>query len=148
MCLILETWRYLFQLKNYLNGYIQCPTVLCMQSTTCWLHLVTIMTADNGLSTLRLRQNGCHFTDDIFKCIFVNENVWILLKISLKFVLKVPVDNISALVQIMAWRRSGDKPLSQPMMVNLLTHIFITWPQWVNERVQTLWYCFMIFVCS
>ena len=59
------------------------------------------------LNTLRLRQNECHFADDIFKCIFVNENVWIPVKISLKYVPKGPINNIPALVQIMAWRRSG-----------------------------------------
>ena len=37
-------------------------------------------------NTLRSRQNGCHFADDIFKGIFLNENVQILLKISLWFV--------------------------------------------------------------
>ena len=36
-------------------------------------------------NTLRQRQNGRHFADEIFKCIFLNENVWISLKISLKF---------------------------------------------------------------
>ena len=35
-------------------------------------------------------------------------------------------------VQIMAWRRPGDKPLSEPMMVSLTTHICVTRPQWVN----------------
>ena len=67
-------------------------------------------------NSLRPRQNGCHFPDDIFKCIFLNEHVWISIKISLKFVPKGPINNIPALVQIMAWRRSGDKPLSEPMM--------------------------------
>ena len=81
--------------------------------------------------TLRPRQNGRHIADDIFNCIFLNENVWILIKISLKFVPKDPMNNIPALVQIMAWRRPGDKPLSAPMMVNLLTHICVTRPQWV-----------------
>ena len=38
------------------------------------------------------------FADDIFKCIFLNENVWISIKISLKFVPKGPIDNILALV--------------------------------------------------
>ena len=38
------------------------------------------------------------FPDDIFKCIFLNENVWIVIKISLKFVLKGPMNNIPALV--------------------------------------------------
>ena len=53
--------------------------------------------------------------------------------ISLKFVPKGPINNNPALVQIMAWRRSGDKPLSEPMMVSLLTHICVTRPQWVNS---------------
>ena len=83
--------------------------------------------------TLRPRQNGRHFADDIFKWIFLNENVWILLKISLKFVPQGPINNIQALVQIMAWRRPGDKPLSGPMMVKLPTHICVTRPQWVMQ---------------
>ena len=56
------------------------------------------------------------FADDIFKCIFLNEKVWISIKISLKFVPKGPINNIPTLVQIMAWRRPGDKPLSEPKM--------------------------------
>ena len=47
----------------------------------------------NGLNTLRLRQDVCHFTDDIFKCIFVNEIFCILIRISLKFVPRHPIDN-------------------------------------------------------
>ena len=81
--------------------------------------------------TLRPRRNEQHFADDISKRIFFNENVWISIKISLKFVPKGPINNIPALVQIMAWRRSGDKPLSEPMMVSLPTHICVTRPQWV-----------------
>ena len=73
--------------------------------------------------TLRLRQNGCHFPDDIVKCIFLNENVWFLIKFSLKFVPNGPTNNIPALFQIMGWRRSGDKPLSESMVISLLTHI-------------------------
>ena len=66
--------------------------------------------------------------------IFVNENIWIPIKISLKFVPKGSINNIPALVQIMAWRCPGDMPLSEPMMVNLPTQICITRPQWVNLR--------------
>ena len=84
------------------------------------------------VNTLRPRQNGPHFPDDIIKCIFLNENARISLKISLKFVPKVRINNIPALVQIMAWRRPGDKPLSEPMIVSLLTHICVTRPQWVK----------------
>ena len=83
-------------------------------------------------NTLRPRQNGRNFANDAFKCIFLNENVRILIRISLKLVPKGPSNNIPALVQIMAWRRSGNKPLSEPMMVSLLTHICVTQPQWVN----------------
>ena len=84
------------------------------------------------INTLRPRHNGRHFADDIFKRIFLNEDILILIKISLKFVPKGSINNIAALVQIMAWRRPGDKPLSEAMMVNLPTHICITRPQWVN----------------
>ena len=86
-------------------------------------------------NALRPRQNGRHFADDIFKWIFLNENVWIPIKISLKFVPQGPINNIPTLVQIMVWRRPGDKPLSGPMMVTLPTHICVTRPQWVNEII-------------
>ena len=81
---------------------------------------------------LRPRQHRRHIADDIFKCIFLNKNLWISLKISLKFVPKVPIINIPTLVQIMAWLRPGDKPLSEPIIVSLLTHICVTWPQLVS----------------
>ena len=84
------------------------------------------------INTLRPRRNGRHFPDDILKCILLNENVWLSNKISLKFVPKGPINNIPALVQIMAWCRPGDKPLSEPMLARLLMHICITRPQWVN----------------
>ena len=81
---------------------------------------------DTAINTLRPRQDGRHYADDILKCIFLNENVWTPIKISLKFVPKSLIDNIPALVQIMAWRRPGDKPLSEPMMVNLhMVYIYI-----------------------
>ena len=60
-------------------------------------------------------QNGRHSTDDIFTCIFMNEKFCILIRISLKIVPKDPTDNDPALVQIMAWCRTGDMPLSEPM---------------------------------
>ena len=88
-------------------------------------------------NTLRPRQKGRHFADDIFKWIFLNENVWISIKIALKFVPRGLISNIPVFVQIMAWRRPGDKPLSEPMMVSLLTHICVTRPQWVNTTFDT-----------
>ena len=100
------------------------------------------------LNSLRPRQNEQHFADDIFKRIFVNENVWISIEISLKFVPKGPINNIPALVQIMAWRRSGDKPLSEPMMVSFPTHICVTRPQWVNINLSSLERCGCDFKCE
>ena len=55
-------------------------------------------------------------TDDIFKCISFNENDWIPIQILLKFVPKGPIDNKRATVQVMAWRRTGGKPLPEPML--------------------------------
>ena len=82
-------------------------------------------------SRLRHRQHGYHFPD-ISKCIFVNKNVLISIKFSLNIVPDGSVNNIPALVQIMAWRRLDDKLLTEPMMVLLLTHICVTRPQCVN----------------
>ena len=63
---------------------------------------------------------------------FFNENVWMSLKISLNFIPKILINNIAVLVQIMAWRWPGEKPLSEPMMARLLMHICVTRPQWVS----------------
>ena len=81
-----------------------------------------------------LRQNGSHFRRHFqmhfleWKCMNFDK------KNPLKFVPKGPINNIPALVQIMAWRRPGDKLLSEPMMVSLLTHICVTWLQWVKRH--------------
>ena len=55
---------------------------------------------------------------DIFNCIFLNENFWIANDISLKYVPSGLIGNTSPLAQIIAWRRIGDKPLSEPTMVS------------------------------
>ena len=52
--------------------------------------------APNRFNTLRPRQKARHFADDILKCIFLNENAQILLKISLKFVPRFQINNIPA----------------------------------------------------
>ena len=82
-----------------------------------------------NINSLRPRQNGRHFADDPLKRIFLNETLTTSIEISLNCVPKGPINNIPALVQIMPWRRRGDKPLSEPMMVSLLTHICVTRPQ-------------------
>ena len=60
--------------------------------------------------------------------------IWkkISIKIALRFVPGGRINNIPPLVQIIAWRRLGDKPSSEHMMVSQLTHICVAYPQWVN----------------
>ena len=77
-----------------------------------------------------------HFPE--WKCMNLNN------KMSLKLVPKGPINNIPALFQIINWCRLGDKPLSEamlgdktssePMIVNLLTLIFVSRPQWVKHK--------------
>ena len=87
-------------------------------------------------NTLRPRQNGRFFSRPHFKMHFLEWKVWISIIISLKFVSKRPINNNTALVQIMAWRRPGDEPLSELMVVSLLTHICVIRPQWVKEGMK------------
>ena len=95
---------------------------------TCWYDGIRSCNSSNEfINTLRPRQNGRYFADDILKCIFLNEDVWIPNTISLKFVPKGPINNIPA----MAWRLDGAKPLSEPM-ISLTMHICVTRPQWVK----------------
>ena len=77
---------------------------------------------------------------------FLNENVYIWLKISLKFVPKFWINNMPALVQIPAWPRPGDKPLSGPIMFSLLTHLCVTRPQRFNwVAPESCWSKLIIF---
>ena len=71
------------------------------------LHVLTHWGPDKMAATL---------ADDIFTCNFFFETVLILIKISLNFVPRCPTENIPELVQIMAWHRIGDKPLSESML--------------------------------
>ena len=57
------------------------------------------------------------FQDPILKWIFLNENIRILINISLKFVATDPINNIPSLFLIVACHLVSTKPLSQPMLV-------------------------------
>ena len=107
---------------------------------TEWRHMASYNLVNIvSVNTLRPRQNGHYFPDDMFKGIFLNENVSILITISVKFVPRCPINNIPALVQIIAWRRPGDEPLSEPIMVSLLSHICVTRPQRFKQPNVTFW---------
>ena len=76
-----------------------------------------------------------------FQWIFFNENVWISIKISLKFVPRGPISNIPVLVQIMAWRWPGDKPLSEPMTVCWRIYASLSLNELFDTEIErwTLW---------
>ena len=127
-------WKYIMHwLSNWLIKTMDTFQVL---STPCWsgvsVGTLCWMYWPTHVNTLRPRQNGRNFPNDIFKCIFLNKNIWISINMSLKFVAKGPINIIPSLVQIIPWHRAGDKPLSEPMVVRLPTHICVTRPHWVQ----------------
>ena len=105
--------KWMFERYVHWRGRLGYVIEWCVEShanhSICMCHGWLYLHRRNTLNTLRPRQNGRHFADDVFKCIFLNENIWISIRMSLKFVPKGPVNNIPSLVQIMAWRRPGDK---------------------------------------
>ena len=89
---------------------------------------------DSTFNTLRPKLKDRNFANYIFKCIFLNENCCIVIAISLKYVLRGPIINMLTMVQIMVWRRRGDKPLSEPKKAQFTEAYMrpITRPKWVN----------------
>ena len=89
----------------------KCPPLTCTALAQCsgqvWNYALANKWHPTHSNTLRQRENGRHFPDDNFKCIFMDGNVKISIKMSLKFVPKAPINNIPALVQIMAWCHPG-----------------------------------------
>ena len=128
------------------NGLTRLQTLIvmssCIHGLTLWESLWVTEDGDIVLANiLRPRQNGQQSAVDSFNCIFLTENCCVLVKISLIFVPKGPVDNNLALVQIMAWLQTDDQPLSEPIISYLLMYMYcisvcmcVTRPQWVNAR--------------
>ena len=63
------------------------------------------------------------FPDDQFKCILLNVFAWISIEIALKF----PINNSTALVQMMAWHQLGDKLVSEPMIAQVTDAYMHLW---------------------
>ena len=90
------TWADLANMRTIHNIDIVCPTLV---QTPARLRFNEVDTSvKKAFNTLRPRHNSRHFPDDMFKCIFLTENVWIPITISVKFVPKGPINNIPALV--------------------------------------------------
>ena len=85
------------------------------------------------MTPLPLDKMAAILADNIFKYIFVNEKFCILIKISLMFVPKGPIDDNPALVQIIARRRIGDKPLSEPMLTHRHTYAALRGDEFNNS---------------
>ena len=98
---------------NSLNGLMSSKYDLWSTFATARLQQISCSIIGNSVLTHLLLNK---MADDIFKYIFVNEKFYILINTSLKFVPKGQINNIPALVQIMAWCQVGDKPLSEPMV--------------------------------
>ena len=88
--------------------------------------------------TLMLRQNGCHFANNIFKLIFLYQNFGVLIQISFRYVPRGSINDKPGLAQIMAWCQRGNKPLSKPLWLYLLTHTCVTRPRWVNQTLISI----------
>ena len=95
-------------LQNY--GYGKYD--LCVQLGLHRYNFSYVVTITQYNNTSRPRHNGCHFPDDIFKLIFLYQNFPISNKNP-----QGPINNIPAMVQIMAWHWIGNKPLPEPMTV-------------------------------
>ena len=130
----------LFTFKSH---KIWCSRYTWTKSLSFDSHLCSNKYFDHGtqlvISTLMPKQNGRNFADDTFKCIFLNENVRISIRFSLTLIPKGSINNYPALVQIMAWRRPGAKPISEAVMVRLPMHICVTRPQWVLSWSVVHW---------
>ena len=91
-------------------GIFEVLTMACANMTT----------TPTEKNTSRIAQNGLHFADDISKRIFLNENIWNSIKISLKFDHKAVFQNKSPLVHVMVCHRIGDKPLPDSIMTQFI----------------------------
>ena len=114
--LLQKIWKNLGSVSSYIFATIRSPIIKIRWSWDHVIfypfqqcHVIKIYIINHlwpkasylvHLNTLRPRQDGRHFPDDILKCIFLNENVWIPLTIWLKCVWKVRINNIPPLVQI------------------------------------------------
>ena len=83
---------------------------ICKWATDIYARSILCPLQGSNIYTLRPRQNDRHFADDVFKHIFLNENAWIAIQISLKCIHRGSMNNMPALVQIMTWRLTGEKP--------------------------------------
>ena len=93
-------------------------------TTTTHQEMPQGMTSRTHFNSSPLDKMDAILAEDNFKCIFLNENDRIPFRISLKFVPRSPIVNTPALVHVMAWRPTGNKPLPE-LMLTQFTEAYI-----------------------
>ena len=128
--------------RKYINILLQEPNIMCyVLSFFAMVVMLLIFTYTISQQLINWgRDKMAAFLQMIFSSTFSWMKIfefWSKFHWSL-FTRVRPINNTPALVQIMAWCRSGDKPLSESMVVSLPTRIYVTRPQWVNLAEITL----------
>ena len=100
---------------------VMIPTVSSLVTSEIVVTITYDVTSDGGFGITKTLGFHCHrigspFVDDIFTFISMYENCFMLIKISLNFLLKGPFNNKMTLARIITWRRTGDQPLFEPML--------------------------------
>ena len=116
-----ETTLHCNDVSHWLGASLESPVTSSNTEFKAWISNHLNMKLWDALTPPCLNsyppeQNGRCLADSISKCIFMNEKFRISIRISLKFVPKGQINNKWALVQVMAWHRTGYKPLSEPML--------------------------------
>ena len=157
LCMCPTNERRRYNVTSPLIGWAHTQNDLCIYKLfVYWLHFrmnvidLCKLTISHHRWLLSVEQVPGHYINGILRRVFAVEAKWppfsirhfqmhslewkcmISIKISLKFVHGGSINNIPALVQIMARHRPGAKPLSETIMVILPTHICVTRPQWVD----------------
>ena len=120
-------YRGLYYKWSHIWNY-ESPVISCQHIAWSVCESVCLLTNDTIRASLVIQrtcfainsssdgQNGRHVLHNILRWILINGQFCILINISPKFVTKGPIDNSPTLVRIMAWRRLGDKPLSELLL--------------------------------
>ena len=130
---VCNTFKNTIHLKKTTHG--SCLVVWCYGMLPIdFIHVLTHRGRDRNAAFWQTRCSTPFYWKEI--CYF-------RLRLRLrKFVPKIWINNITALVQIMACRLVGAKPLSEPMVISLLKHIYMTRPQWVKGALHRV--CLMM----
>ena len=122
--------------KQSIKVFIRFKLFATLLAHKIWFNQLLKPSASDVIKSSPLDKMTTNLAENIFRNIFMNEKFCIVIRISLKFVPKGPINNIPALVEIIARPQPGNKPLSESMMIILLSHICVIRPQWVKQTIH------------